>query len=625
MYASISPRRLSAQLTGVQTVMKLVSEPLDGVDDAFSPQAITAFGGGIQACTNSPSSVAMGHSYSEGLLAPMPTVPPLLYRSSSCGPSPLLSPAISDCSSVGSALPSPFLNGSPISAALTTQFKDMHFPFPPQPESKPNAVPIAPLRFRMWADSNETGDMHTFSQLSEGACPMPPNKTVFLEDLPNHEHRYPGLAKLHERAACQFLHLKLNLVLPRAEDGVMLQNLNAVVELSAQTDQPLAAVTTLYSYGTEVLTMNEALAIPSRIADPSSGSQSATSSPASLDSPVTPASAGNSPANSLRHKYRYRAPFARDFWRLFLHGGEGPTGFAKEYAERKQLGIAVDGLSVVQEFIVPFDESMEPPASPVSRGSAAGDVVLVLVYEFKTDEADPLGPMSSLTAEVSFLSSRDLPAHKLMQSPSRPNAPRRPSCLSYETVPELDPSGAMEVKSAVPEIQLQGTAAEGTALRPGRSPTKPNLSLNIPTPGLPLPGQTPPITPWPQMIQTPNCPPPVQAPTASGRHRLGQAWANTSGDWNMNSPALEAFSSHMLASSSATSNNQLSAVPQGSAIQWLTADAIAAGTPIFTEFPRSSLAYGTPFGPPGGQSHSQHTFPDNDYFGTLNSDVKSYA
>lgn len=267
------------------------------------------------------------------------------------------------------------------------------------------------------------------------------------------------------------------------------------------------------------------------------------------------------------------------------------TSFVKTGAERVEFAHAIAGLAVIQELVVRSQEPRAPliNGEEISPGSNLGDVVLVVLYDFEVREDQSAGEV-----EVSFLSQRRAATSPLPMSmtPSAPQLSRSGSL--YSNVGESPPP----------------------AMAPPPPPTyrshyhqKPNLSLHIPpldhfAPSYHHPqhysaGYAPsprsgPITPWPQVIHTPNAPPPVHAAPHSSaqRERLEQHWARAStSTWAMDSPALMgAFPNN------AAYENGLVFASASQAMGALTASANVVGTPLVASFPRAvQHNYGAPF------------------------------
>jgi hypothetical protein len=268
------------------------------------------------------------------------------------------------------------------------------------------------------------------------------------------------------------------------------------LNLTSVQDVPLTAVTTIYCCGQQVLSLDEALPLPSRVSASRPGRRpvtSATSSPASPDSPATPES---DTFGGPKHKHCYSAPFAKDFWEPFLAGSTSSAGasFSKTQAEREDLASAISGMVVYQEFVFQSDDCGFdiPTNAAISPGSAKGDVILVVVYDFQVQEQP--------AAEISFLSLRKpaapVTAPSMFRRGSLPNVPRRPSMLSQEAIMEFKLEDSPP-PSPVPEIQLATASPrmpppQAKSERKGLN--KPNLVLSIPAPGMLSVGETPPIT-----------------------------------------------------------------------------------------------------------------------------------
>ncbi|KAM0753722.1 hypothetical protein T439DRAFT_322614 [Meredithblackwellia eburnea MCA 4105] len=558
--------------------MNLVSEPLEG-EDTFAPGAALAFFG-LSPHANI-SSIPMGISQSEALLSP--------YTSSFLQRSKSASPAFSESSFAGtSGLYSPQPISAPMSAtsSLTNAMKDMHFPVPPNHSGIPVSCPIAPAALCLWADDPASDATHIFSELKQGAGG--PNSSMLLNDLISPERQFPGLEDMFDHLPCQFLHTRINLNVPTLDQDAIATQLHTQLTLTSLQNLTLTSVMRIYSFGHEVLSLQEQLDRPSRLMPATAASVSSTSSsPASPASPLTPGSSyAGSPTNPLRHKYSYQAPFASDFWSIFLRGAfhsEGgkmlPT-FAKSGDERAAFIMAISGLSVIQEFVVRADEPATPlvEGRDISPGSALGDVVLVVTYDFECKEDSPAFGQS----KISYLTS----AKKLPPPP--PPAP-----VVAPTVVRLQHAALSTNRSSPALMPAFG--------RPNSSPTKPNLSLHIPPPSAfnrgttgnaaPSPNSLGPITPWPQVLHTPSEPPPVGSTGDAERARLERIWArDAASDWELHSPALMgAFPGNATVVSSQAMND-------------MTTSAIAAGTPILAGFPHLPC-HGTPF------IHPDHGYP----------------
>lgn len=245
-------------------VMSLVADAVEGVDDTFTPEAIALFGGSVQLLPGSPGSPSgPTFSYPENRLSPLlgnpPTAPNMMYRSNSMDQ---LSPAMSDCSSFS---PAPSAFGSPYAAsanlatspALASAFKDS-FSFPSsQPERV--KVPLMPSHLSITGPITGTDSTHIFARLNLDKTCDAISDTVQLEDLSSYSTRFPGIVNMHDYLPCQFLHVKLNLSLPQAEDKVDVKDIAIQMLLSAQQEMNVTAVTTVYQDGATVSLDSEAL------------------------------------------------------------------------------------------------------------------------------------------------------------------------------------------------------------------------------------------------------------------------------------------------------------------------------------------------------------------------------
>ncbi|KAM0749100.1 TEA-domain-containing protein [Meredithblackwellia eburnea MCA 4105] len=474
--------------------MNLVSEPLDG-EDTFAPEAALAFFG--LSPHSHVASAPMALPQGDSLLSP--------YSSSSLQRSKSASPALSDSSFASTANGGDVYSPQPISApmsaasSLTNAMNDLHFPVPLHNNSAPVSCPIAPAALCLWADEAHTDSTFIFSELKQGASG--PTSSISLEQVITLERQIPGLEDMLDFLPCQFLHTRVNLNVPSHDRETLATQLHTQLTLTSLQNLSLTCVTRIYSFGHEVLSLQEQVDHPSSFTHASSSSSTA-SSPASPTSPLVPGSSfTGSPANPLNHKYSYHAPFAKDFWSIFLRGAfhseEGgkmlPT-FAKSGDERAAFIMAISGLSVIQEFVVKSEEPAGPlvDGRDLSPGSALGDVVLVVTYDFECKEDSPefLG-----RSTVSFLEkSRTVPS---IPPPAPIIAPTvgRVEHLSLSTT-RSSPVGAFEAPNP---FDPPYAGADYSC------PSKHSLSLHIPPPLLDCGSATPspysldPIPPWPEV------------------------------------------------------------------------------------------------------------------------------
>lgn len=563
--------------------MNLVSEPLEG-EDTFAPGAALAFFG--LSPHAGPGSSPMGVSYSDSLLSPYSSS--FLQRSMSAGSSQSSqsphSPAFPDYNPH-----SPRLSSAPMSAtsSITSALREMHFPIPPVHERVQASCPIAPSALCLWADDAETDALHVFAELTHGG--RGPIDTVYLDDIASAEREFPGLDVMFDHLPCQFLHTRINLDIPTVDAATVATQLHTQLTLTSLQDLSLTSVIRIFSFGHEVLSLQEQLDKPGRITPGASPSPS---------EPPTPGSATGSPttSNPLRHKYQYQAPFASDFWSIFLRGAFSSDGgkmlpsFAKTDDERAAFIMAISGLSVIQEFVVRSDEPsvLLVDGQDISAGSGLGDVVLVATYDFECRDDLAGGPG---LAKVSFLAGGASP-------------PPTPAVTRIQ-------HSELATTRSLPSSHVHPSAPPP---RPHGSPTKPNLVLRIPPPPAhyrPMPhgglvassaASSPglgPITPWPQMMHTPREPPPFQQGAEAERDRLERIWARDSSQWEIDSPALlGAFPGGAGAVHHGAMSSQ--------AMHEMTTHAIAAGTPLLATFPPHAYGpapHGTPF------IHPAHGYP----------------
>ncbi|KAK4698900.1 transcriptional enhancer factor, partial [Phenoliferia sp. Uapishka_3] len=557
--------------------MNLVSEPLEG-ENTFAPENALAFFGFAPIAASHPMAVA----YSESLLSPYSSS--FLQRSMSVGSSNSSHSPHSPVFSDSYIMNSPLITSAPMSAtsSLTSALREMHFPIPPTHKHAPASCPIVPAGLCLWADNNETDALHVFTELEAGG--RGPTETVFLEEIVSTERQFPGLAVMFDHLPCQFLHTRINLSIPTTDTTEVATQLHTQLTLTSLQDLNLTSFIRIYSFGHEVLSLQEPLGKPSRM---STASQEG--------SPVVPSPLRDSFAetNPLSHKFRYQAPFASDFWSIFLRGAFSSDGgkmlpsFAKSGDERLAFIMAISGLSVIQEFVVRSDQPLAPlvDGQEVSPGSGLGDVVLVVTYDFECADDSKAG---SGVAKVSFLS-------------------------GGKAAPPVSPSVTRVHHSALATTRSFPTMAHP---KPLVAPVKPSLSLRIPPPppfnhsvhGTTSPSVIGPITPWPQMLHTPSEPPPFQQGADGERDRLEKIWARDSNSWEIDSPALMgAFPGN------ANGHSMSDGILGSQAMNDMTTNAIAAGTPLLEAFPNyssmltsSQTSHGTPF------IHPAHLYPSDE-------------
>ncbi|GAA5833293.1 hypothetical protein JCM11251_005196 [Rhodosporidiobolus azoricus] len=531
--------------------MSLVAEPIEG-EDRFAPGNARLFFG--EHAFDSPYAATFlehssGHMY-----------PPPLDLSATLQLPPLPQPGgLSPHSASLIGLNSPFVMHSPQGAltptsTLTRQLGDLTVVAPPSSLPLPVNLPFLPAEFCMQVDA-ETGsgrNAHIFAKLrnQEG-----PSGRVYLEDLPEGKKRYPTLASMIDRLPCQFVHTKLNLDVPTSSNaGGLGSGMQSFLRLDTAQALPLTAVTTIFCHGDEIINFSDPLSSPTLIDTPSLRSSGRASPP--------------SPGQPLRHKYSYHVPFSAEYWTFLLRGEPAGSAqrrgnpsnqdgdFGRSGKDRLDLAQNLNMFSVVQEFVVVRDDllpSTYVAGQSLSRGSAMGDVVLVIAYDLAVCE----GPKKGI-AELSLLSAQQAPPQPY-QPPHYP-FPAFPSTLP--TAPPMMRSATSPPSIAVnpPSLAMPPPPIPSTA-RATHSPVKPNLSLHIPPPAqfvrrsstgsTTRAGSSPglqtaimPHTPWGQVVHTPAAPPPVHHMSASPAHaqreRLEHIWRQnaTSSDWDLHSPAL---------------------------------------------------------------------------------------
>lgn len=284
-----------------------------------------------------------------------------------------------------------------------------------------------------------------------------PKGTTYVEDIKDSEAKFPKLAHMRQQLSCPFLLAKIILDIPSSTEQVAdkdIAELNTTLRLTTAYNEPLTSITTIYSYGQKVLSLVDDLEAPVRLSNSNSVAPSSTS-----------------------HRFSYTAPFAANFWSVFLRGvfetpskqsrkSTGPTtfnSFSKVGNERADFSIAIEGVSVVQEFVVRHES--KSGGMGVSAGCKLGEVVLVAVYHFECAPLDDdVAQATSEAGSVTFTSLQlrptaaappvALPSHSLVShTPSRP-APRR--VVSDTPFGSTLSSHAMTVSRSAPTYGLLG-------------------------------------------------------------------------------------------------------------------------------------------------------------------------
>ncbi|TIA82771.1 hypothetical protein E3P77_00971 [Wallemia ichthyophaga] len=249
---------------------------------------------------------------------------------------------------------------------------------PMSPMSKlPSGVEVDIKDLGIWAIGSQ--QQHTLADLVQQKHDYldSPCKSLYLEDLPLGEARYPGLGNMYDELQCQFLHARIQLAIPAAEVYLptAFDTISTHMSLTANQDVPLEVVTNFYSFGARVFGYVEGLGKPAM-----------------------------SNKFGQKEEYNYDLPYGGEFFSGFLggqvsdKGGARPTKvFTKSYEERQAFASPLNALSMVHEFVIPnssdhHDDVSPFPTTKSCRGAEIGQVVLVVVYDFEiTPDHSPNG------------------------------------------------------------------------------------------------------------------------------------------------------------------------------------------------------------------------------------------
>lgn len=213
-----------------------------------------------------------------------------------------------------------FLAQPMIVAPPLSRPQNMVMSMPAMPAPNSSAFLLWPAAFNISAETNRS--RHTFTQLSTSNEDSPELLPItLLEDLPNHLIKFPGVSALYANNACPFLHIKAGFALPAARDSSLA--VSTMLNLVSTQALTLECVTTIRSYGTEVLTLHQ-----------------------------------NALSSKVDASYRYLFPFASEFWGAFIQG------LVNKQAEDWKMPI--NGVSVMQTF----------------KNLNDGENILVLLYDF---------------------------------------------------------------------------------------------------------------------------------------------------------------------------------------------------------------------------------------------------
>ncbi|CAO1618762.1 unnamed protein product [Parajaminaea phylloscopi] len=460
---------------------------------------------------------------------------------------------------------SPEFNAPPLSAGggITTAFDKLSLPGASTSAAGSRSgsgvsCPILPATFSMWAHCSDSDDIHLYTTLDYDTMSNFAQADVQLPRVPLDmprlgTYRFPRMAEMYQRLPCQFLHVHVPMSIPRQD--VLLpkfDRFSTQLSLTSHSDARLTSVTTVYSHGKRVLSLMEPLEPPRRLSGNNKRSASGVAKAQNMppDFPPTvnestptpndvksPSPGKGSDANgtaspAAKHRFVHQAPFATDFWADFLsrnhpvhvyRGRNVQQSFCKEPSERAALGMAVSGITIIQELV---DAGNQPGGSQtsesgeaggarllpehtamrVSPGSTIGDVVLVISWELECVESlggKPGKPVVSLITEptqpgVSPMMGGQArlapPPHQQfagysmaspqMQQPQlQPPPPQQLAQSPLMGQRQQDLSPFMQGPQVNPHSfgHQQGHGGGPSLLRKrGLSNSKPNLMLNIP-------------------------------------------------------------------------------------------------------------------------------------------------
>ncbi|GAA5970204.1 hypothetical protein JCM11641_000309 [Rhodosporidiobolus odoratus] len=508
--------------------MDLLTDPIEG-DDRFAPGNAQLFFGDDTFATRFTSTF-LQHS----LASQNKNFPPAMDLARTL---PLSVPHLPKLGAPSSPLNAPGVTSS-LRSSHGTKVASRQVTAPPTPTILP-FLPAGVCMQVMHGDVQGSG--HVFVEVDNHAGPT---GTVFLEDLPEGLQRYPQLRAMHDSFPCQFFHLRLNLDIPSVKDAAGLGiDLDAWTQMEATQAWPLKAVTTIFCRGTQTISFVQQLERPT----PMSQTLDASSIPASPSSPYNPSS------QTPQQKWSYHVPFTPGYWSSLLRFGSAAhrDSFGVSAKERVELGDTLTDFSVVQEFVVVGEDqpTSKSAAGSVSAGSALGDVVMVVCYDLAVCEGPEKGGAVFSTLSVRESGPQQRSPTKTLDLVTPSSRPVAPAMVRSATSPAAIARASTSATMPPPPIPA--------VVRHHGSPTKPNLSLHIPPPHqfirrssagnanrpAPSPGLSQlngPLTPWGQVVHTPNAPPPVNAVPSSPAHRqrLEQVWRRTATEWDLNSPAL---------------------------------------------------------------------------------------
>lgn len=211
--------------------------------------------------------------------------------------------------------------------------------------------------------------------------------TTNLEDVVDFDIRFPQLAEMIEKLDCPVELFNINLDIPvdgygnasQKETG-LIGGLKNKYELISDVAERLTSVTSIYSFGEKLVTIDDRM-------DP----------PVLLNAPSP-----NSTKLQI-NKYLHNAPFVLPFFSVVLKGFQmedreiagGSRGtFYKTVAELEDFQASLAGLTIIQEFVCP--KLGGDNISEAKRGNSKdglGEILLVVAYSIKSNhfERESLG------------------------------------------------------------------------------------------------------------------------------------------------------------------------------------------------------------------------------------------
>ena len=366
--------------------------------------------------------------------------------------------------------PHPHANGlaTPLSATITNAFDSMGLVTGASSKASDSTpCPILPASFSIWVHCSDNDDKHVYAAMeSNGAQPnnIVTSRTA-LESVRLGVVRFPKLAEMYHHLPCQFLYINVPLSVPRADVFLpQYDQFSTQLSLTSTQEARLTSVTTVYSHGKRVLSLVEPLEAPRRVAGLRESGNGAEETP--------------SKERNLMHKFCHQAPFATDFWADFLSRShpvnvynkrDNVPAFGKEPSERAALGMAVSGITIIQEFVVASDEGAsgsrrQVPNSNgetgnatsllvsdhhISPGSAVGDVVLVVAWDLECVESLGTKPGTPTVSLLTVGNTAASPAARVNASLAPSPMTHTANLLAEASLGGSRPSGSLEVPKFV--------------------------------------------------------------------------------------------------------------------------------------------------------------------------------